>query len=210
MRADMVTYGKTVAGGLPVGVLCGRRRLHAPLPRGPARPISASRGARSTRIPTSWARCASSSSAWTASRISALYRDLDAVWNERARSLNERLSAEQSARQGREPVHDLDGLLHAAVALQLDVSILPTRGGLALSWVGTGRLIFSLNYTAGGFRGGRRPRSSARPARCSRTAGGGPSPPPPTSPSSRRVLKEMLQARSPWLSGSSISSPRSR
>ena len=26
VRADMVTYGKTVAGGLPVGVLCGRHR----------------------------------------------------------------------------------------------------------------------------------------------------------------------------------------
>ena len=37
VRADMVTYGKTVAGGLPVGVLCGRRRIHAALPRGPAR-----------------------------------------------------------------------------------------------------------------------------------------------------------------------------
>ena len=27
MRADMVTYGKTVAGGLPVGVLCGRHEF---------------------------------------------------------------------------------------------------------------------------------------------------------------------------------------
>ena len=36
VRADMVTYGKTVAGGLPVGVLCGRTELHAPIPRGPA------------------------------------------------------------------------------------------------------------------------------------------------------------------------------
>ena len=27
VRADMVTYGKTVAGGLPVGVLCGRARF---------------------------------------------------------------------------------------------------------------------------------------------------------------------------------------
>ena len=27
MRADMVTYGKTVAGGFPVGVVCGRREL---------------------------------------------------------------------------------------------------------------------------------------------------------------------------------------
>ena len=27
VRADMVTYGKTLGGGLPVGVLCGRRNL---------------------------------------------------------------------------------------------------------------------------------------------------------------------------------------
>ena len=27
VRADMVTYGKTVAGGLPVGVLCGRAQF---------------------------------------------------------------------------------------------------------------------------------------------------------------------------------------
>ena len=27
VRADMVTYGKTVAGGLPIGVLCGRAEL---------------------------------------------------------------------------------------------------------------------------------------------------------------------------------------
>ncbi len=27
VRADMVVYGKTVAGGLPIGVVCGRRDL---------------------------------------------------------------------------------------------------------------------------------------------------------------------------------------
>ena len=27
VRADMVTYGKTLGGGLPVGVVCGRRQL---------------------------------------------------------------------------------------------------------------------------------------------------------------------------------------
>ena len=27
VRADMVTYGKTLGGGLPVGVLCGRKDL---------------------------------------------------------------------------------------------------------------------------------------------------------------------------------------
>jgi glutamate-1-semialdehyde 2,1-aminomutase len=27
VRADLVTYGKSLAGGLPVGVVCGRRQL---------------------------------------------------------------------------------------------------------------------------------------------------------------------------------------
>ena len=33
VRADMVTYGKSLAGGLPVGVLCGRKESDAPFPR---------------------------------------------------------------------------------------------------------------------------------------------------------------------------------
>jgi glutamate-1-semialdehyde 2,1-aminomutase len=33
VKADMVTYGKSLAGGLPVGVVCGREGADAPLPR---------------------------------------------------------------------------------------------------------------------------------------------------------------------------------
>ena len=36
VRADMVTYGKTVAGGLPIGVVCGRARPDEALSGGPA------------------------------------------------------------------------------------------------------------------------------------------------------------------------------
>ena len=32
MRADMVTYGKTLGGGFPVGVVCGRKRPDEALP----------------------------------------------------------------------------------------------------------------------------------------------------------------------------------
>ena len=35
VRADMVTYGKTLGGGLPVGVVCGRARADEALPRRP-------------------------------------------------------------------------------------------------------------------------------------------------------------------------------
>ena len=36
VRADLVTYGKTLGGGLPVGVVCGRQRPDEALPRRPA------------------------------------------------------------------------------------------------------------------------------------------------------------------------------
>ena len=37
VEADIVTYGKTVGGGLPVGVVCGPSPLHEALPRRPPR-----------------------------------------------------------------------------------------------------------------------------------------------------------------------------
>jgi glutamate-1-semialdehyde 2,1-aminomutase len=83
--------------------------------------------------------------------VQALYRDLDATWNERARLLNERLHA------ARAPVH-IDNLSTIWTMSYTQ----PSRynwmfqyylraEGLALSWVGTGRFIFSLNYTAADF-----------------------------------------------------------
>ena len=51
VRADMVTYGKSLGGGLPVGVVCGRRELMRRFRDD--RPVeSASRAAPSTRTPT--------------------------------------------------------------------------------------------------------------------------------------------------------------
>jgi glutamate-1-semialdehyde 2,1-aminomutase len=79
--------------------------------------------------------------------IQAIYRDLDRVWNERARQLNERLAA------ARLPVQ-IEHLSSIWTVMYLK----PSRynwmlqyylraAGLALSWVGTARLIFSLNYS---------------------------------------------------------------
>jgi glutamate-1-semialdehyde 2,1-aminomutase len=81
----------------------------------------------------------------------AAYDDLDRIWNERAQRLNRRLRA---------------AALPVAVANISSIWTVsyeqPSRynwmfqyylraEGLALSWVGTGRLIFSLNYTEADF-----------------------------------------------------------
>src|SRR5262249_61508410 len=79
-------------------------------------------------------------------RARELYRELDRVWNERAQRLNQRLREEAL------PVEV------ANMSSIWTVSYLrPSRynwllqyylraEGLALSWIGTARLIFSLNY----------------------------------------------------------------
>ena len=67
VQPDLITYGKTLGGGLPVGVLCGRSELMKRY-RTIVRSMSASRAERSIRIPMSWARWRSSCSAWSRRR----------------------------------------------------------------------------------------------------------------------------------------------
>jgi glutamate-1-semialdehyde 2,1-aminomutase len=79
--------------------------------------------------------------------LQARYHDLDATWNGRAQQLNERLQAEGLPVQ----IANLSSIwsvsyLQASRYNWMFQYYLRAQG-LALSWVGTGRLIFSLNYT---------------------------------------------------------------
>jgi glutamate-1-semialdehyde 2,1-aminomutase len=130
------------------------------------------------------------------------------VWNARARDLNERLSAQ--------------GLPVRVVNLSTIWTICYPQAsrynwmfqyylreaGIALSWVGTGRLIFSLNYTAQDFAEAAHRIVSA--AGAMKRDGWWWAGPALTNKSiRRRVLKEMLQARS-LLPAGSMNSPRSK
>jgi glutamate-1-semialdehyde 2,1-aminomutase len=83
--------------------------------------------------------------------IQACYRGLDETWNARARQLNERLQAAGLNVQ----VANLSSIWTVCYPrasrynwmLQYYLRV----HGLLLSWVGTGRLIFSLNYTDADF-----------------------------------------------------------
>ncbi len=207
VHADMVTYGKTVAGGLPIGVLCGRARYmrrfreHRPadvcLARGTFNSHPYVMGAMSEfleRIDTESVR--------------ALYRNLDAVWNERARALNERFIAEQLPVR----VANLSTIWSIQYATASRYHWMYQHylraAGLALSWVGTGRLIFSLNYDAADFAEVAQKLILA--AHEMRRDGWWWSPPGlARARFGRRVLREMLQAARLRPVGS-INSPRSK
>jgi len=207
VQADMVTYGKTVAGGLPIGVLCGRRQFMRRFRDDRPADICFARGTFNSH-PYVMGAMFEFLKRLDSEPIQMLYRDLDAVWNSRARGLNERLQTAQLPVQ----VANLSSIWTICYRQ-------PSRynwmfqyylraAGLALSWVGTGRLIFSLNYTDADFSAVSDAVVAA--ARAMQEDGWWWASPQLTNKSIRRSLvKEMLQA---WRSSpiGSMSSPRSR
>ena len=150
VQADMVTYGKTLGGGLPVGVVCGRRELMKRFRDDAPADICFARGTFNSH-PHVMGAMAEFLARLETPEVKALYPGLDDTWNGRAARLNARL---QEA-----------GLPVQVANLQSVWTVFYTRPsrynwmlqyylrseGLALSWVGTGRFIFSLNYSDSDF-----------------------------------------------------------
>lgn len=146
VRADLVTYGKSLGGGLPVGVVCGRAELMRRYRENHPADICFARGTFNAH-PYVMGAMHEFLRHLEDPEVQRELAAADVLWNQRAEELNARL---------------------AAAALPLRVASLgsvwtvcypvPSRyhwmlqyylraEGLALSWVGTGRFIFSLDYT---------------------------------------------------------------
>ncbi len=145
VQADMVTYGKTLGGGLPVGVVCGRAALMRRYREDRPADICFARGTFNAH-PYVMAAMSAFLRRLDTAPVQALYAGLDERWDARAAELNERLRAA--------------GVPVRVANLSTIWTVLYTRPGryhwmlqfylrahgLALSWVGSGRLIFSLDY----------------------------------------------------------------
>src|SRR5262249_43108271 len=92
VKADLVTYGKTLGGGLPIGVVCGRKDLMKRFRDDRPADICFARGT-FTSHPYVMASMREFLRFLETPQAQALYRDLDRIWNERAWLLNRRLRA---------------------------------------------------------------------------------------------------------------------
>jgi glutamate-1-semialdehyde 2,1-aminomutase len=150
VRADLVTYGKTLGGGLPIGVLCGRKDLMKRFRDDRPADICFARGTFNSH-PYVMAAMNEFLRKLDEPETQALYRDLDGIWNERAQRLNQRLGDETLPVQ----VANMSSIWTVCYTepsrYNWMLQYYLRAEGLALSWVGTGRLIFSLNYTAADF-----------------------------------------------------------
>jgi glutamate-1-semialdehyde 2,1-aminomutase len=148
--ADLVTYGKSLGGGLPVGVLCGKhewmRRFRDEAPAD----VCFARGTFNSH-PYVMATMNEFLRHLDQVSVRARYQDLDARWEGRARSLNGRLE------HAGLPVR-----VAAMTSVWTTLYTEPSRynwmfqyylreQGLALAWTGTARFIFSHDLTDADF-----------------------------------------------------------
>jgi glutamate-1-semialdehyde 2,1-aminomutase len=207
VRADMVTYGKTIAGGLPVGVLCGRARFMKRFREDRPADICFARGTFNAH-PYVMGSMHEFLQRLETAPLRAVYKDLDALWNGRAQALNARLQEAGLPVQVRNLSSIWTIVYTQPSPYNWMLQYYLRAAGLALSWVGTGRLIFSLNYSDQDVDA-----VAARIVSAVRAMHGDGwwwSPPVLTNEAiRRRLLKEMIQARCSPIMGS-MSSPRSK
>ena len=150
VKADMVTYGKSLGGGLPIGVVCGKKDYMRRFRDDRPADICFARGTFNSH-PYVMTAMDEFLSRLDSPNFRTIYDRLDETWDGRAGELNTTLSA-----------RDLPVRVSNLQSIWLVEYTVPSRynwmlqfylraEGLALSWVGTGRFIFSLNYTDADF-----------------------------------------------------------
>lgn len=142
VKADMVCYGKTLGGGLPVGVVCGSAHLMRRFRDDRPMDICFARGTFNSH-PYVMATMNEVLRHVDSPEVRDTYARLDEVWNGRAAALNAELA------QLTLPVR-----VAAMASVWSTLYLQPSRynwmfqyylraEGLAMSWIGTGRFIFS-------------------------------------------------------------------
>jgi glutamate-1-semialdehyde 2,1-aminomutase len=146
VRADLVTYGKTVGGGFPIGVVCGRRDLMKRFREDRPADICFARGTFNSH-PAVMGAMDEFLRFMETPEAAEIYRGLDTLWSGRVRRLNKLLCDEGLPVQ----VANLSSIWLVSYTqpsrYNWMLQYYLRAEGLALSWIGTGRLIFSLNYS---------------------------------------------------------------
>ncbi len=145
VNADIVTYGKTLGGGLPVGVVCGRHEWMKRYRDDRPGDVCLARGTFNSH-PYVMGAMNEFLHRLETPEMQRLYEGLDELWNNRAKTMNSRL--EEAGLPVR--VKHLSSIWTVCYTRPCRYNWMLQyylrAAGLVLSWVGTGRMIFSLNY----------------------------------------------------------------
>ncbi|MDX1667986.1 MAG: aminotransferase class III-fold pyridoxal phosphate-dependent enzyme [Limnobacter sp.] len=146
VKADMVTYGKTLGGGLPVGVLCGNHQwMRRYNPRKPAN-VCFARGTFNSH-PMVMTAMGEFLRKARASEVQYEYSIAEQKWQTRKDEFNMAFQSAGYPVQF-ECMQTVWTIGYTSMSrYHWMYQFFLRKHGLALSWVGTGRLIFSFNYS---------------------------------------------------------------
>jgi glutamate-1-semialdehyde 2,1-aminomutase len=146
IQADMVTYGKTLGGGLPIGVVAGTHSLMKRYKAAQPANVSLARGTFNSHPYVMGAMNIFLKRIQTA-EIQSQYKQSEALWNRRVLYFNQRLADEQLPLK----VTNIHSILSLAYTLPSRynwmLQFYLKNHGIELSWTGTGRLIMSFSFS---------------------------------------------------------------
>jgi len=146
VQADMVTYGKTLGGGLPVGVLAGRHKFMKRFSENSPANLSFARGTFNSH-PYVMAAMHEFLIQLKTPAIQTLYQSIEALWNSRVEQFNQRLATEQLPLKITNMHTILSVIYTQPCRYNWMLQFYLRAAGIELSWIGTGRLIMSFNFS---------------------------------------------------------------
>lgn len=150
VKADLVTYGKTLGGGLPIGVVCGKKPLMRRHDDNRPLDICFARGTFNSH-PYVMATTNEFLRYLDESEALEGYRNLDALWDGRASRLNQRLAQLELPVRVANMTSVFTTLYTSPARYNWMFQYYLRAEGLMLSWTGTGRFIFSHDLTEADF-----------------------------------------------------------
>ena len=146
VQADMVTYGKTLGGGFPVGVVCGKAELMKRFKEDKPADICFARGTFNAHPHVMGAMSVFLEKIETP-QIASIYQDVDKTWNRRRELFNQTMIEKGLPLRAANMTSVWSLYYTDPSRYNWMLQYYLRAEGLALSWVGTGRLIFSLIYS---------------------------------------------------------------
>jgi glutamate-1-semialdehyde 2,1-aminomutase len=151
VKADLVTYGKSLGGGLPVGVVCGRAPLTRRFRDDRPADVCFARGTFNCH-PYVMTAMNEFLRHLDLPEVRAGYATLEERWNERAAALNAQLAARQLPVQVANMVSIWTTLYLTPSRYNWMLQYYLRAEGLAPAWIGSGRFLFGHDLSDADFR----------------------------------------------------------
>ena len=146
IKADLVTYGKTLGGGLPIGILCGRADIMKRYRDDQPADLCFSRGTFNAN-PYVMGAMNSFLHKIETPEVSQIYATMDQTWQQRCEQINAEFKKLEIPLEMVSMSTVWTVLFKVPSRFNWMLQFYLRREGICLSWVGTGRMIFNLGFT---------------------------------------------------------------